>query len=173
MSALDRKLDWRMSLSTLGWLFTLGVLAHNTEEMVSLPAWAARNVRWRVRVGNGAFRFAAAVQSLILVVLASAAFSSEPQSIFAYLFAGFVFAMVVNVFAPHVFASLALRKYMPGTATALLLNLPLGVLFLQRALGEGFVAWDTLVWAAPATALLVLLSIPVLFFLGRHASHLR
>ena len=156
-----------MSLTAIGWLFTLGVLAHNTEEAVWLPAWTARNVRWRVAVGNRTFRFAAAVQSTFLILLGALALSSEPQSVPAYLFAGYVFAMVVNVFAPHVIGSIALRKYMPGTATALLLNLPLGLLFLRQALAEGFVTWDTLVWAAPAMALAILLSIPVLFALGR------
>jgi F0F1-type ATP synthase assembly protein I len=156
-----------MSLIALGWLFTLGVLAHNAEEAVALPGWAAANTRWRVRVGASAFRFAAAVQSLLLIMLTVVAFIGPAQGIAAYVFTGYVFAMVVNVFAPHLIASLVLRRYMPGTATALLFNLPLGVLFIERALAEGFVAWGTLVWAAPVTALGILLSIPVLFAAGR------
>jgi hypothetical protein len=156
-----------MTLTTLGWLFTAGVLLHNAEEAISLPTWAARVVRWPVRVGNGEFRFAALAQSLSLIVLAAAAFLSGAGSIAAYIFSGYVFAMIVNVFAPHVFATVALRQYMPGTATALLLNLPLGVLFLQRALAEGFVVRDDLLWSAPVTALLILLSIPILFAAGR------
>jgi hypothetical protein len=156
-----------LSIATLGWLFTLGVLAHNTEEAIWLPAWAASVRPLRYTVSSAVFRFAAIVQSLLLVVLATIAFLSAPQSSAAYGFAGYVFAMLVNVFAPHVLASIALRKYMPGTATALVLNLPLGVLFLRRALDDGFVAWGTLVWAAPFVAFLALLSIPVLFAIGK------
>ncbi len=75
--------------------------------------------------------------------------------------------MIANVFAPHIFASLALRSYMPGTATAVLLNLPLGCLFLYRALSEGFLEPRTFVWVAPLTATGMLASIPILFALGR------
>jgi hypothetical protein len=155
-----------LSLATVGWLFTLGVLAHNAEEAIWLPAWSERFNPWRLSVSSRTFRFAAAAQSLLLILVAGAAFSSRPQSTAAYAFAGYVFAMLVNVFAPHVFASIALRTYMPGVATALLFNLPLGLLFLQRALDDQFVAWNTLKWAAPLVAFLVLLTIPVLFAIG-------
>jgi hypothetical protein len=148
-------------------------LAHNTEEAIWLPAWAASVRPLRFTVSSGVFRFAAVVQSLLLVLLATAASLSAPQSPAAYGFAGYVFAMLVNVFAPHVLASIALRKYMPGTATALILNLPLGVLFLHRALADSFVAWDTLVWAAPFVAFLVLLSIPILFAIGKICTPIR
>lgn len=159
-----------MSLTVLGWLFTLGVLAHNTEEALFLPAWSASAGRWHAKVGTNEFRFAVVVLSLLLVVLAAAASTTGPASIAAYLFTGYVFTMVANVVAPHLFASLALRKYMPGTATALLLNLPLGGLFLSRALAEGYVEWGTFTWVAPITALAIVASIPVLFAIGRRFS---
>ena len=138
-----------------------------------MPAWSASVRPLRFAVSSSVFRFAAVVQSLLLVLLAAAAFLSAPQSPAAYGFAGYVFAMLVNVFAPHVLASIALRKYMPGMATALVLNLPLGVLFLHRALADGFVVWGTLVWAAPFVAFLVLLSIPVLFAIGKICTPIR
>ena len=47
--------------------------------------------------------------------------------------------MVLNVVAPHCIATRTLRKCMPETATALLLSLPLGGLFLARALSENFI----------------------------------
>jgi hypothetical protein len=158
-----------MSITTLSWLFTLGVLAHNAEESVSLPSWAAAHVpaRWRVRVEPRVFRWAAAIQSLILVALAAWALSAPPQGVAWYGFAGYVLAMMANAVVPHLLATLALRRYMPGTATALLFNLPLGLLWMRRALVEEVVAWRTLIWAAPAVALLVLASVPVLFAAGR------
>jgi hypothetical protein len=103
---------------------------------------------------------------LLLILIAALAFSSAPQSGAAYAFAGYVFAMLVNVFAPHLLLSIAFRTYMPGVGTALLFNLPLGLLFLHRALADRFVIWDTLIWAAPVVAFLVLLSIPILFAIG-------
>lgn len=156
-----------MSLVTLTWLFTLGVVAHNTEEAIFLPAWSTTAGRWRAPVGSREFVFAVTALSLLLVVLAAAALAAGSQSIWAYAFTGYVFAMVANVFVPHVVGTIALRRYVPGTATALLFNLPLGGLFLQQAVTQGFVAWGTIVWVAPVTAVAIVASIPVLLAIGR------
>ena len=75
--------------------------------------------------------------------------------------------MVLNVFAPHVIATVALRKYMPGTATAILLNLPLGCLFLGRATSEGDIRLRVFAWSGPVIVLRILASIPLLFAIGR------
>jgi len=156
-----------MSLIGLSCLFTLGVLAHNTEEALFLPAWSRTAGRWHAPVGRREFIFAVAVLSILLVALAAAALSSQPRSVWAYAFSGYVFAMVANVIVPHAAGTLALRRYMPGTATALLFNLPLGILFLREAISQGFVAWRTLMWVAPATAIAIVASIPLLFAIGR------
>ncbi|OGB14688.1 MAG: hypothetical protein A2W72_07975 [Burkholderiales bacterium RIFCSPLOWO2_12_67_14] len=156
-----------MSLDVLAWLFTLGVIAHNTEEALYLPAWSASAGRWHAPVSTREFVFAVTVLSLVLVALAAAALSAGSQSIWAHLFTGYVFAMVANVFVPHALGTVALRRYVPGTGTALLFNLPLGGLFLQQALAQDFVTWGTMVWVAPVTALLMVAFIPVLFAAGR------
>ena len=59
------------------------------------------------------------------------------------------------------------RKYMPGTATALLLNLPLGLLYLHKALDARFIEMRTFSWAGPTVAIGLLLLMPLLFALGR------
>jgi hypothetical protein len=156
-----------MSLVAILWLFTAGVLVHNTEEALYLPAWSARAGSWHVCVSAGAFRFAVAVLSAALVCIAAAASLSGPRSVAAYLFAGYVLAMLLNVLAPHVIATVAMRTYMPGTATAVLLNLPLGCLFLGRALSENSIELKVFAWSAPLTALVIAASIPVLFAVGR------
>jgi hypothetical protein len=96
-----------------------------------------------------------------------AASMSSSESVAAYLLTGYVFTMVLNVFAPHVVATIAMRKYMPGTATAVLLNLPLGCWFLSRALENGYVRPRVFAWVGPLTAICLLASIPLLFALGR------
>ncbi len=160
-------LQAHMSLFAVGWLFTVGVLAHNLEEAILLPAWSATAPRRYVPAGPREFAFAVTVLSILFVVLAATALTAGAHSTWAYLFTGYVFAIVVNVFVPHLFGSLALTRYVPGTATAVFFNLPLGVLFLRQALAQGFVQWRTAVWAAPATALGILALIPVLFAVGR------
>ena len=156
-----------MPLVTLAWLFTAGVLVHNTEEALYLPAWAAHAGRWHVPVGSNEFRFAVAVLSVALVGVVVAASVSGPGSLAAYLLCGYVLAMVLNAVVPHLVASVATRRYMPGTATALVFNLPLGSLLLKRALAENYIEFNVFAWAGPAVALAILASIPLLFALGR------
>jgi hypothetical protein len=156
-----------MSLWTLAWLFTAGVLVHNTEEALYLPAWAAHAGRWHVPVGSKEFRFAVAILSAVLVGVAVLASESGPGSLAAYLLCGYVLAMVLNAVVPHLVASVATRRYMPGTATALAFNLPLGSLLLKRALAEHYIEATVFVWAGPAVALAIAASIPLLFAIGR------
>ncbi|QQR75017.1 MAG: HXXEE domain-containing protein [Holophagales bacterium] len=156
-----------MSMTALVWLVTAGVLVHNAEEAMALPAWSASAGRWHRPVGAGEFRVAVAALSALLVALAGGASFAGPRSLAATLFAGYVSAMLANVLVPHLLATIAMRRPMPGTATAVALNLPLGVWFLRRALAEGYVDGPTLAWAAPLSALSLVLSIPLLFALGR------
>ncbi len=75
--------------------------------------------------------------------------------------------MVLNVMAPHLIATIATSKYMPGTATAILFNFPLGCLFLKRALSENFIEFKVFAWSGPAVSLAIVASIPLLFAIGR------
>jgi hypothetical protein len=155
-----------MSLSLLGWLFALGVVVHNTEEAILLPAWSVEGSRWKYRVSAYAFRFGAVVLSVGVLVAALLASIGGARSFGAYFVSGFALAMVLNVLVPHVVASIALRSYAPGTATALLLNLPLGGLLLYRSFAEGYIEPKAFAVVGPATVVCILLSIPILFALG-------
>lgn len=156
-----------MSLTMLGWLFTFGVLAHNAEEAWRLPAWSARAGKWRVAVAAPVFRFAALVLSGLFVAITLSASVSAAGGVAAYLMAGYVLAMVLNVFMPHILVTVATRQYMPGTVTALLLNLPLGSLYLRRAWSERSVDPHVFGWAGPLVVLAILVAMPLLFALGR------
>ena len=156
-----------MPLVAIAWLFTLGVLAHNFEEALYLPEWSASAGRWHGPVGASEFRFAIVVFSMSLVCIVMAASVARPGSVAAYLLSGCVLAMVLNALAPHLVATIATGRYMPGTATAILFNLPLGCLFLRRALSEDYVEFRFFAWSGPAVALAIAASIPLLFAIGR------
>lgn len=156
-----------MPFDTLLWLFTAGVAVHNLEEAMWLPAWSASAGRWHRPVSRAEFRFAVLVLTLVLLAAAVAVSVAPPGSWASYLFFGYVFAMVANVFVPHVAASLALRTYMPGTASALLLNLPLGALLLRQGFRSGRIEAGIFAVAGPLVALGILASIPLLFWIGR------
>ena len=159
-----------MRIPVLGWLFALGVLAHNAEEALLLPQWSAGAGRWHPLVAAAEFQFAVAVLSLVVILCAWAASTGGPRSLGAYLLVGYALAMVLNVFFPHVLASLALRTYAPGTATALAFNLPLGGWLLWRAITEKFVQPSVFAWSGPLTVIAIVASVPVLFITGRYLS---
>ena len=152
-----------MRLPVLGWLFALGVLVHNAEEALFLPQWSASAGRWHPLVAAAEFQFAVAVLSLVVILCAWAASTGGARSLGAYLLTGYALTMVINVFVPHVLASLALRTYAPGTATALAFNLPLGGWLLWRAITEKFVQPSVFAWSGPLMVIFIAASIPLLF----------
>jgi hypothetical protein len=160
-----------MRFELLSWLFALAVTVHNLEEAVLLPAWSQAAGRWQrpvgAPVGAEEFRFAVTVLTVLAYAAAYLATVGGRESAGAYLVAGYALAMMINAFLPHTLATLITRRYAPGTATALLLNLPVTGLLLWRTFEEGYVWPSRFVWAGPLVALLILAAIPVLFAVGR------
>ena len=159
-----------MKISVLGWLFALGVLAHNAEEALLLPQWSASAGSRHPLVGAVEFQFAVAILSLVVILCAWAASTGGARSLGAYLLTGYALAMVLNVFFPHILASVALRTFVPGTTTALAFNLPLGGWLLWRATTEKFVQPSVFAWSGPLTVIALVASVPVLFATGRYLS---
>jgi len=156
-----------MPLPALAAIFVVAVLLHNTEEALWLPRWSAGAGRWHRPVRASEFHFAVFVLSLLLVAIAVAAMISGPLSVAAYLFFGYTFAMAANALFPHLAATLASRQYMPGTATGLLMVLPLGAAVLHRAVQDSWAQLSTLAWVAPAVSASLVAAIPLLFSHGR------
>jgi hypothetical protein len=145
-----------VSLTGLAWLFTGGVFIHNLEECVWLPAWSLRRIAgWRP-MGTRECRFAAVALSAIMLLVTVTGTHAQPHSPAALAMAGYVCAMLLNVLIPHVYMSLRGRTYMPGTATALLLNLPLGYWYLHRAIMGQRINPVALVWSGPLVGLVLL-----------------
>lgn len=156
-----------MTLPVVSWIFAFGVALHNAEEGWLLPAWSQQAGRWHRTVGASEFRFAVTILTVLLFVCAFLSVRQGPQSVGAYLFAGYVFAMVLNAVLPHLAATIARRKYMPGLATAFLLNVPLGTYYLSQALEQDYILVSVFAWSAPLIAVLILAFIPPLFAMGR------
>lgn len=156
-----------MEFATLAWSFVAAVTLHNIEEAIWLPSWSRSAGRWHVHVGAREFRFAVAVLTGLAAVAAYLAAVQGKQSLGAYLLCGYALAMFLNVLVPHLVASLAMRRYMPGTLTALLLNLPVTLALLYRAFQEGYIALDRFMLLGPLVVVCIAASIPILFRLGR------
>ena len=92
------------------------------------------------------FRFAVLVLTLLAYGFAYLGLMGGKQSVGIYLFSGYVFVMLVNVFFPHLLAAIWLKQYVPGLGTGLALNLPVCSAFLVIVLKEDYVSpWPLLI----------------------------
>ena len=112
-------------------LFILGFTLHNIEEALWLPQWSKHAKKFQREVTENEFRFAVIIITAIgyLITFQYLIFAIE-SPLSRYIFLGFVLIMVVNAFLPHLAATIVIRKYAPGTITALLLNVPIGIYLL-------------------------------------------
>jgi hypothetical protein len=154
-----------MSFRKLQWLFPLVVTIHNAEESLWLPAWARHTSWWPMLVAPKVFLFAASVLTLLAFAVTYLSFRTGPQTACSYITVGYMVAMLANAL-PHVSASLLTRSYMPGLATALVLNVPVLWLLVSLSWRERYVSGRKAVAYFVAVPLILLTSLPVLFRLG-------
>jgi len=162
-----------MDFVLLAGLFALAVTLHNIEEALWLPAWSQAAGKWHHPVGAREFRFAVVVLTVLAYIAVWLATTYGKESVGAYLLTGYALAMLLNVFFPHVIATGVLRRYAPGTLTALLLNLPVTILLLRHSIQEGYIQIQMFLWAGPLVVAGILLLIPVLFAIGRRLPEFR
>lgn len=100
-------------------------------------------------------------------VAAYLAATGGKESVGAYLVTGYAFAMLLNVLFPHVLATVFMRRYAPGAATAVLLNLPITLLLLSQGLEEGYINLHVFAWVGPLVVIGIVAVIPALFAIGK------
>lgn len=149
------------------WLFPAVVTLHNLEEAIWLPAWSQTAGRWFSPVAPQAFRFAVAILTILAWLVAWMAIRSGQQSLWAYAALGSMVATLINAVAPHLALSVVTHHYMPGLATSLLLNVPALSFLVWLVFKQDYVSGMKASLACVIVPLLLLLSIPLLFRLGK------
>lgn len=128
-----------MDFSHLLWLFPAAVTIHMIEEMIWLPAWSQTAGKWHVPVSSRQFAFASIVLLAVCYGLAMAAVRGGPGSVAVYLVLGLALTMLLNIYFPHIGSMRDLGRYGPGTATAILINLPVMVYLIWQAISGGYI----------------------------------
>lgn len=149
------------------WLFPAVVTLHNLEEAIWLPAWSKTPGRWFRPVSPAVFRFGAATLAIFAYLLAWMTIRSGRQSLWAYATLGYMVAMIFNALVPHLALTIASRRYMPGVATGLFLNVPILSFLVWLILEQDYVTGAKAGLACVVMPLLLLLSILLLFRLGK------
>ena len=162
-----------MDFNLLIWLFAMAITVHNFEEAIWLPAWSKTAGRFHHPIGIFEFRFAVIVLTVMAYIAAALTMIGGKGSIGAYLISGYALAMLINVVFPHLLATLVMRRYAPGTATAIALKLPITSMLLYQSFKEGFIDKSEFIYVGPLVVVGILLLIPGLFFMGRVLSSLK
>jgi|SRR5579863_10286405 uncharacterized protein with HXXEE motif len=140
-----------MKFSRLQWLFPIAVTLHNAEEAIWMPGWAATHAP-RLPVhppGAVEIRIALIVLSVAAFVVTYFSARRGSQSLWAYLLFGSIVTVLLNVFVPHLPATLLFKSYTPGVATAVLVNLPvMSVLATQMVRGRWVCGWKAVSFGA-------------------------
>ncbi|MGA9505190.1 MAG: HXXEE domain-containing protein [Terriglobales bacterium] len=156
-----------MSFERLQWLFPIAVTLHNSEEAIFFPAWWARLAREIPAHPNPAlFRFALALLTAAAFLVTFFNRQKGRESLWAYLTFGYIVAMLINVFIPHIPASVMFRSYTPGVVTAVLINLPVMTWLAFRALRDRWVSGRKALRFAIAVPVAMAGIIPVLLLIG-------
>jgi len=156
----------RLGLSRVAWAFPVAITLHNLEEGIWLPAWSEQAGALHPVVGAGEFRFAVFVIAVAAWVVTGVAVRSGRWAAAA----AFWVAMLLNVVFPHLLATLLMRRYAPGLATALAINLPVCAYLLRRVERDGLMTRAAVLRSAAIGVPVLLASVPVLFAIGRWLS---
>jgi len=156
-----------LAFSNWLWLFPVAITIHNIEEAIWLPAWSMQHaLKFQRPVGKFEFRFAVLVLTVAAYLLAWLSVAGGAQSLATYLYCSYICAMFLNVFT-HLLAAIVTKRYAPGLATALLLNLPVTAFLLWLAIRNNYVAKPTIIIVAVLFTIVLAGSLPLLFALGR------
>ncbi len=148
-------------------LFVFAILIHNIEEALWLPGWSSQ-VRPKDKVIDKSEFYFAVLIITVLAVLVTSAFIIFPfVNLIKYSYFGFLAAMIINVFAPHLITTISFRKYTPGLITGVLLICPINGYIIFRALLVGILSWEELIFSTLVVGGMLLLSLPLLFKMSK------
>jgi len=88
------------------WVFPIILTIHNVEEVLTMPTWLANNPKIGNRIRKKQFYFAVIIITLIAYVISLLLSLHRNNSILNSLYYGFIGAMIVNAFVPHLLATI-------------------------------------------------------------------
>jgi hypothetical protein len=136
MKSIPGKIN-SIGFQKLIWILAASETLHNFEEALWLPSWSRTLTIRHPSVGEFEFRFAIGLLTfLIYIILYYCAKTDNPFS--KYLLGGMLIMILLNVFIPHVAASILTGHLVPGVVSGVLLNIPVTVYLLWKGLEKGF-----------------------------------
>jgi len=150
------------------WLFPIAFTIHNIEEAFWLPAYSKSAGKFHKPVNTFEFVFALIIITLISILITILFYLNGKESLACYLFFAFNFGMLVNVFYPHLIATILLKKYCPGLITGILFLFPSTTYILIHGYQNQYFLFPKFWIITIPFAILIVGSIPILFKVGKY-----
>ncbi len=158
-----------MTLVSPIWVFfPIAITLHNIEEAIWLPKWSQHAKRFHKPVEPNEFFFAVLVVTILAYLSTFLAVAFPSVWLWRRIFIGFLGAMILNTFVPHLLATIMLRRYSPGLLTGLFLLIPINSTILYQAIVNGEIQWIDLVLSTVVVTVILLSLLPLLFRIGRN-----
>ncbi len=131
------------------WLIPIVLTLHNMEEALTMPTWVMANLPLIKESLPVAIDIHFTPTQLLLSLLLATAIpfivtmlciNGEKRSRKLYLLFLLQAIVLLNVFIPHIAASVRMKQYNPGVITAVCLNLPFSLYVFRRAYREQYLA---------------------------------
>ena len=121
------------------WGVPICMTVHNLEEALSARRFLddTAGLRPGFRLSRPGFLAVLAILSLTTWGVAAEAAREGPKSTWADVLVVVQAGLLLNALVPHLALSLRRRRYVPGLATALLLNVPFAAYLLWRRVASG------------------------------------
>lgn len=155
-----------MSLVSLWVFFPLAITLHNLEEAIWLPKWSKNVKQFHKPIEVNEFYFAVIFVTILAYLSTFLAIVFPSSWLWKHIFYGFLGAMILNTFVPHIISTIVLRKYSPGLATGLFLLVPMNSFILYQSVTLGHVKLSDLIISIPVVSFSLLSLLPVFFKIG-------
>lgn len=148
------------SYATCRWLLIPVVASHNAEEWITEPQYGSISPTLQHQLGGlvapPSFRvlqISWLIVTLVPVLLVLSAVSAGRSRVRDWLVCWVTSIYLANAILPHLVEFAIDRSYAPGVVTAVLVNIPFGILLLRRALKEQYISGQQMAAALGAGAL--------------------
>ncbi|MBZ0282907.1 MAG: HXXEE domain-containing protein [Anaerolineae bacterium] len=157
-----------MTTAYLMWIFfPMAITLHNLEEAIWLPKWSQRVGRFHKPVAPNEFYFTVLCVTVLAYLSTFLAIAFPSIWLWKFIFFGFLGTMILNIFVPHLAATILLRRYAPGLLTGLFGLIPINTIILAQAIANGDIQWAELALATLIVGIVLLALLPLFFWIGR------
>jgi hypothetical protein len=164
------------------WLLPAAFILHDTEEILTMPAWIAHNqsvlqaiaqlgglgqrVVENLPRSTGEVTVAVAVESLILVVTTIFLVLNPHRGLSLYLYSALLGAFVGHSLT-HIAQAIVFREYTPGVVSAVVLIPPVGFYLYKCLFASHLLTWRIALGSAAVGMVAFLPAVVVAQYIGR------